>query len=130
MKLIPAYGGELVDLFQAVEVSPNLPSIRLSERSRCDLELLATGGFSPLDRFLSRADYNRVLDDMRLAEGTLFPIPITLPVDDDAPIALDRDVVLRGPHNEILAVMTIEAVSYTHLRAHETRHDLVCRLLL
>ncbi|HEX7421449.1 MAG TPA: bifunctional sulfate adenylyltransferase/adenylylsulfate kinase [Thermoanaerobaculia bacterium] len=135
MKLIPAYGGELVDLFQAVEVSPNLPSIRLSERSRCDLELLATGGFSPLDRFLSRADYNRVLDDMRLADGTLFPIPITLPVDDDAPIALDRDVVLRGPHNEILAVMTIEEIfdrradeAERVFGTNDTRHPLVAEM--
>ncbi len=108
MELIPAYGGVLVDLFQPVEATASLPSIRLSERSRCDLELLATGGFSPLDRFLSRAGYDGVLDEMRLADGTLFPIPVTLPVDDDAPIALGQDIVLRGPRNEILAVMTIE----------------------
>jgi sulfate adenylyltransferase len=135
MKLIPAYGGELVDLFQTIEVSPNLPSIRLSERSRCDLELLATGGFSPLDRFLSRADYNRVLDDMRLANGMLFPIPITLPVDDDAPVVLDRDVVLRGPHNEILGLMTIEEIfdrrpdeAERVFGTNDTRHPLVAEM--
>src|ERR1700758_3962857 len=110
MALIPPWGGELIDLMWAGQAASNLPSIRLGERSRCDLELLATGAFSPLDRFLSRADYDRVLDEMRLAGGTLFPIPITLPVDDDAPIAIGRDVVLRGPHNEILAVMTIEEI--------------------
>src|SRR4029077_17640086 len=110
MGLIPPYGGTLVDLFEPVQATADLPSIRLSERSRCDLELLATGGFSPLDRFLSRADYDRVLDEMRLANGTLFPIPVTLPVDDDAPIATGRDVVLRGPRSEILAVMAIEEI--------------------
>jgi len=135
MKLIPAYGGELVDLLHAFAPSPNLPSIRLSERSRCDLELLATGGFSPLSRFMSRAGYNRVLDDMRLADGTLFPIPITLPVDDDAPVALDRDVVLRGPHNEILAVMTVEEIFDRRADEAErvfgttdTRHPLVAEM--
>jgi sulfate adenylyltransferase len=108
--LIPPFGGALVDLFEDVAGAGSLPSIQLSERSRCDLELLATGGFSPLDRFMSRADYDRVVDEMRLANGTLFPIPITLPVGDDAPVAIGSDVALRGPHNEILAVMTVEEI--------------------
>src|SRR5579872_4230602 len=97
-------------------------SVRLTERSRCDLELLANGAFAPLDRFLSRDDYNRVLDDMRLTSGALFPIPITLPVDDDVKLSLDRDVVLRGPRNEVLAVMTIEEIF--ERRADETRRVL------
>src|SRR5436305_7238641 len=94
--LIPPFGGALVDLFEDVAGAGSLPSIQLSERSRCDLELLATGGFSPLDRFMPRADYDRVIDEMRLANGTLFPIPITLPVGDDAPVAIGDDVALRG----------------------------------
>src|ERR1043165_6835141 len=101
--LVPPYGGKLIDLIDRNPGASSLPSIQISERSRCDIELLATGGFSPLDRFLSRAAYDRVLDEMRLADGTLFPIPITLPVADDAPVALDRPVALRGPRNEILA---------------------------
>ena len=103
--LIPPYGGGLIDLFEPAASLPELlataatlPSVQLSERSRCDLELLATGGFSPLDRFMGRADYERVVAEMRLADGTLFPIPITLPVADDAPVAIGNDVVLRGPH--------------------------------
>jgi len=135
MGLIPPYGGALVDLFEPVQGRADLPSIRLSERSRCDLELLATGGFSPLDRFLSRADYDRVLDEMRLANGALFPIPVTLPVDDDAPIAIGRDVVLRGPRNEILAVMTIEEIfdrradeAQRVLGTSDTRHPLAAEM--
>jgi len=115
--LIPPYGGRLIDLFEPAASLPKLvitaatlPSVQLSERSRCDLELLATGGFSPLDRFLDRADYERVVDEMRLADGTLFPIPITLPVADDAPVAIGKDVLLRGPHAEMLAVMTVEEI--------------------
>lgn len=110
MELIAPYGGALMDLFQPAEVAAGLASIGITERSRCDLELLATGAFSPLDRLLSCDDYHRVLDEMRLANGTLFPIPITLPVDDDAPVMIGSDVVLRGSRNEILAVMTVEEI--------------------
>src|SRR5437764_14205106 len=135
MELISPFGGALVDLLRPIQSTLSLPSIRLSERSRCDLELLATGGFSPLDRFMSRSDYERVLDDMRLANGTLFPIPITLAVDDDASIAVGREVLLRGPRNEILAVMTIEEVFDRHADeaervtgARDTRHPLVAEM--
>ena len=58
-----------------------LPSLQLSERAVCDLELLAIGGFSPLDGFMSRDDHEWVVHDMRLANGVLFPIPVTLPID-------------------------------------------------
>ena len=110
--MIAPYGGTLVDLFDdgAGACAETLPSIQLSERSRCDLELLATGGFSPLDRFMGRADYERVVAEMRLAGGTLFPIPVTLPVSDDAPVAQGIDVALRSAQNEILAVMTVDEI--------------------
>ncbi|MCH7801164.1 MAG: hypothetical protein IIC24_06430, partial [Chloroflexi bacterium] len=58
-----------------------MPSIQLSECAGCDLRLLAMGGFSPLDRFMSQPDFQSVLDTMRTANGTLFPIPITLAVN-------------------------------------------------
>src|SRR5438067_9641125 len=99
--LIAPYGGALIDLFEPaaslpelLAIAATLPAVQLSERSRCDFELLATGGFSPLDRFLGRADYERVVAEMRLVNGTLFPIPITLPVAGDAPVAGGKDVVL------------------------------------
>src|SRR5512143_3688601 len=90
-KLISPYGGKLVNLMvseeerpELIERSKRLPSVQISARSLCDLELLATGAFSPLDRFMAKADYERVLTEMRLKNGTLFPIPITLPVDESA----------------------------------------------
>jgi sulfate adenylyltransferase len=96
-RLIPPYGGQLIDLMvdsQAqAEVraqAARLPSLQISERCACDLELLATGGFSPLRSFMGRADYERVLSEMRLAGGALFPIPVTLPVDPSEAIQLDR----------------------------------------
>jgi sulfate adenylyltransferase len=88
----------------------SLPSLQLSERSVCDLEMLATGAFSPLDRFVGKEDYQRVLDEMRLASGEVFPIPVTLPVEADPAIRLGRDVALRNAKNELLAVMTIEEI--------------------
>ena len=79
--LITPYGGTLVNLMvpeaERAELrayANTLPSIRISERAVCDLELLATGGFSPLDRFMSQADHQSVLDTMRLTNGYLFPI--------------------------------------------------------
>jgi hypothetical protein len=58
----------------------NLLSWDLTARQVCDLELLMNGGFNPLKGFLSQADYDGVVENMRLANGTLWPIPITLDV--------------------------------------------------
>ncbi len=116
-RLIEPYGGQLVDLMVPADAladvkahASTLPSLQVSERIVCDLELLATGAFSPLDRFMGRADYQRVLDEMRLADGTLFPLPITLPVEPNADIQVGRDIALRNAKNELLAVMTVEEI--------------------
>lgn len=117
-ELNPPYGGRLIDLrvdsgdvAELVRHASALPSIQISQRSQHDLELLATGAFSPLDRFLGKRDYDRVLAEMRLEDGTLFPIPITLPVDPDATgLTLGAEVALRGTSNEVLAVMRIDEI--------------------
>ena len=113
--LITPFGGDLVNLVASVEMADELrdkagrlPSIQISERAVCDLELLATGGFSPLERFMSQDDFRSVVEDMRTSNGTLFPIPITLPVDDDAGISLDSRIALRDPNNNLLAIMDVE----------------------
>src|SRR5207302_7313264 len=115
--LIEPCGGQLVNLLVADEATAELaayaaklPSLQLSERTLCDLELLATGAFSPLDRFMGEADHQRVLDELRLAKGQLFPMPIALPVEaDDAP-RLDADVALRTPNNDLLAILTVDEI--------------------
>jgi sulfate adenylyltransferase len=116
-KLIPPYGGSLVDLLvhgheseELIERAKTLASVVLSERSLCDLELLATGAFSPVDRFLGRDDYASVLDSMRLADGTIFPVPINLPVDDVTDVRVGDDVSLRDRRNNIVAVMTVDDI--------------------
>ena len=113
--LMTPFGGDLVNLVASVEMADELrdeagrlPSIQISERAVCDLELLATGGFSPLERFMSQDDFRSVVEDMRTSNGTLFPIPITLPVDNDAGISLDSRIALRDPNNNLLAIMDVE----------------------
>ncbi|HKG62221.1 MAG TPA: bifunctional sulfate adenylyltransferase/adenylylsulfate kinase [Pyrinomonadaceae bacterium] len=96
------------ELPETLAHAKTLPTVRLSERAICDLELLAVGAFSPLDRFMAKDDYDRVVAEMRLRDGHLFPIPIPLPVDED--VKLDREVALVDSRNEILAVMTIEEI--------------------
>jgi len=126
--LIAPYGGSLVDLMVPAEAcdevkarASQLPSIQLSERSVCDLELLATGAFSPLDRFMGQGDYERVLHEMRLRHGQLFSLPVTLPVDANPALHLDRDIALRDAKNDLLAVMTIEEI-YPWARDEAARH--------
>jgi sulfate adenylyltransferase len=97
-------------LHDALQRAKELPTVRLSDRAICDLELLATGGFSPLDRFMGAADYVRVLGEMRLANGQLFPIPVALPIADDQRVELDREVALLDSKNEILATMRVEEI--------------------
>ncbi len=141
--LITPYGGRLVDLVETPEsvaelarYAATLPSIQISERAQCDLELLATGAFSPLDRFMGRDDYERVVADMRLANGTLFPIPVTLPVGHHVPLHLDSDVVLRSTRNEILAIMTVteiygwnrEEAAQNVFRTTDPAHPLVAEM--
>jgi sulfate adenylyltransferase len=141
--IIPPYGGKLTNLLippeqtaEFKQAANQLASIRLSARSVCDLELLAVGAFSPLDRFMSQADYRGVLDDMRLANGVIFPLPITLPIDDDAQVAIGQELALRSPQNELLAVMTVEEVYAWELAeeaqkvygSQDLRHPLVAEM--
>jgi len=116
-KLISPYGGVLVNLLvtgdereELIEHANKLPPVQISARSLCDLEMLATGAFSPLDRFMGKADYERVLTEMRLKNGVLFPIPITLPVDEGALPSWGEQITLRDARNNTLAIMQIEEI--------------------
>lgn len=113
--MIEPYGGQLVNLLVEGEErasllarAAQLPRLQLTPRNICDLELLATGAFSPVKRFFGKADYQRVLAEMRLGGGTLFPIPLTLPVSAYAGLRLDAEVMLADQQNNLLAVMRVE----------------------
>jgi len=114
-ELIRPWGDELVSLLcspeereELVARAAGLPSIQLSDRSLCDLEMLAVGAFSPLRTFMDRADYERVLHEQRLVDGTLWPIPITLPVPAEPGVRLGSELALRTSHNDLIAVMRVE----------------------
>lgn len=116
-KIISPYGGELVDLVVPeeerevwVDRANQYPSLQLTDRALHDLELLAVGGFSPLDRFMGEDDYQRVLTEMRLEDGTLFPIPVTLTINKEELPTRGEWITLRDSRNYIIAVMRIEQV--------------------
>jgi sulfate adenylyltransferase len=142
--LIAPYGGKLVQLVvedqeeraALLERAKRLPSVQLSPRTLCDVELLATGAFSPLDRFMGERDYVRVLEEMRLDNGLLFPIPITLAVERLDAIKQGQEIALRSPKNEILAIMRIEEIYERDLQKEalavcgttDVRHPLVAEM--
>ncbi len=115
--LILPYGGQLVDLVlkgeereEWLKKAGGFETVRLTPRQSHDLELLAVGAFSPLDRFMGSDDYQSVLDDMKLADGTVWPIPITLTIDKEDLPEQDHWVTLRDVHNQIMAVMRLDEV--------------------
>jgi sulfate adenylyltransferase len=117
--LIAPHGGELIDLLadadRAAELrtaSRDWPSWDLSPRQLCDLELLLNGGFSPLSGFMKRADHDAVCAGMRLADGTLWPIPIVLDIPRDLADRLGRTPVLalRDLEGVMLAALHIEEI--------------------
>jgi sulfate adenylyltransferase len=143
-KLITPYGDKLVNLLvmgeerqELLERSKRLPSVKISARSLCDLELLATGAFSPLDRFMGKADYERVLTEMRLVNGILFPIPVTLPLDEDALPSWGEQVTLNDARNNTIAIMQIEEVYHWDpqrearlvLGTTDSRHPLISEMV-
>ncbi|MGO4854260.1 bifunctional sulfate adenylyltransferase/adenylylsulfate kinase [Phaeovulum sp. W22_SRMD_FR3] len=87
----------------------NLVSWDLTPRQVCDLELLMNGGFFPLKGFLNEADYNGVVSEMRLADGTLWPMPITLDVNEAfaEKIEAGQDIALRDAEGVILAILSV-----------------------
>jgi sulfate adenylyltransferase len=125
--LNPPYGGTLVNLIvddgRAAEMkatAKDFASLTLDERGLCDLELLAVGGFSPLKTFLGKADYRRVVAEMRLADGTLWPLPITLPVTPGDGVAEGKPLALRDVYGNLLAFLHVEEI-YAYDKDEEAR---------
>ncbi|MEE8118419.1 MAG: bifunctional sulfate adenylyltransferase/adenylylsulfate kinase [Gammaproteobacteria bacterium] len=115
-ELIAPHGGELKELYISSEEAAEeklrakkLPSWDLTERQLCDIELLLNGAFSPLHGFMSRNDYERVLKEMRLTDGTLWPLPITLDVSKEfaASIKIGNHIALRDPEGVLVATMEV-----------------------
>ena len=118
--LIAPHGGELINLIAENDKASELKahskewaSWDLSPRQLCDLELLSSGGFSPLHGFMNRADYEGVCHNMKLASGILWPMPVNLDVTEDFAKTLkpgSSKIALRDPEGVMLAVLHVEDV--------------------
>ena len=120
--LIEPNGGTLVDRMvtgaerdQLSEKAGSLPAIHLSDKQACDLEMIAIGAFSPLEGFVGKEDFESICTRMRLANGVVWPIPITLAVDDavKATLAAGSQAALYHPDGTLLAVIDVEEI-YPH----------------
>ena len=115
-EMIPAHGGRLIDLLATGdeaeslrERAAGLPAVTLNSRSLSDLELLATGGYSPLDGFMTQDDYRAVVAEIHLAGGLPWPMPITLAVSDEqaASIKEGDEVALADEAGRTLGVLEV-----------------------
>lgn len=120
--LIAPHGGTLVnrivDAAKAKDLTAkaaSLPAITLSAKQACDLEMIAIGAFSPLTGFVCEADFKSICTKMRLADGTVWPIPITLAVDDavKGTLKVGGQVALKHADGTLLAVMDVKEI-YAH----------------
>jgi sulfate adenylyltransferase len=124
--LVSPYGEELVDLgvreenlAEANAAASEAPRLVISDTAVCDLELLATGGFSPLRGFMCGADYERVVKEMRLADGTLWPLPVALAAPDDLEVTETGRVALCDTTGNILGLLDVEDVFEADLDAEK-----------
>src|SRR6478672_8513146 len=127
MSLITPHGGKLVNRVlspeaaqPATQSAESLASITLSNREQGDLEMIAIGAFSPLTGFMGRKDFAGVCKDMRLADGTVWPIPVTLspPNEVAAKVKEGQKVALKDDEGTLLGVMTVTE-KYAHDKALE-----------
>lgn len=113
------HGGELKDLYipegkadEVKEQAKDFQSWDLSQRQICDLDLMMSGAFSPLDGFLGESDYESVCNNMRLESGVLWPIPINLDVSQAFAdtVAVGDTIALRDPEGVLLATMDVSDI--------------------
>jgi sulfate adenylyltransferase len=118
-QLIEPHGGELKNLYLTGDVlaaaqaeTRDLPSLDLTPRQLCDIEMLLDGAFSPLEGFMGQADYEAVVEGMRTTDGTLWPVPITMDVSEKsaAALAAGQSVTLRDREGVAIAILDISDI--------------------
>jgi len=129
--LVPPHGGRLLPLLvrdseleESLKEAETLPRVRLDSKEVSDLIMLAMGAFSPLDGFVKKEDYEGVVADMHLKNGTLWPIPITLAVSKEEAGKIkegQKIALLNSDNDEIMASMLIEE-KYTYDKRREATH--------
>ncbi len=124
--MIDPHGGELCNLYVSEERKKELKSLLINyeswavtDRQICDLELILNGGFSPLKGFLNKNDYDSVVKNMRLADGTLWPMPVTLDITNEISDKLSQGdkLVLRDTEGFPLVILHIEDIWKPDLKA-------------
>ncbi|MGD1277688.1 MAG: sulfate adenylyltransferase [Tepidisphaeraceae bacterium] len=122
MSLITPHGGKLIDRCLEADAAgaarreaASLTAVPLSPREQFDLEMIAIGAFSPLQGFIGSADFESVCRDMRLADGTVWPIPITLCPPNEVAGRIDagQKIALTDSQGRALAVMHVQE-KYVH----------------
>jgi len=128
MKAIPPHGGELVETLldgkeaeRAAEESAQLPKLALGPREAADLEMLATGALSPLSGFMGEKDYRSVLDEMRLASGLVWSIPITVTTDDEGMKRIGRSTTIALTLDDRPAALLDVEEIFQRDREHEAQ---------
>lgn len=127
---IAPHGGQLVNRIATPEEKAEflskadfLPRVQLDARAVSDLEMIAIGGFSPLTGFMNQADYTRVVQEMRLANGVVWSIPITLSVTAEIASPLSEGSLIRldNPNGEFIGVLHLTQ-KYLYDKTQEAIH--------
>jgi sulfate adenylyltransferase len=115
--LVQPHGGVLVDRVVAADRADalrdrarSLPGVTLDGREVADLELIAIGAASPLTGFLGARDYRAVVEDLRLADGTVWPLPFTLALDESIPAGPGDDLALHDAHGHLWGLLHVTDV--------------------
>jgi sulfate adenylyltransferase len=124
--LVPPHGSNILNplalsgdrLNTEVDKANSLPTITCSSREAGDIIMLGIGGFTPLDGFMNKADWQGVCDSMTMSNGLFWPIPITLSTDDEDIIEGDEIAIVSPENNEIIATMKVSE-KYTIDKEHE-----------
>ncbi len=129
-KLVPPHGGELIPLLvhegkqlASLKAASLLTSVKMSSKEESDLVMLAMGAFSPLEGFMGKEDYLRVIKEMRLGNGLLWPIPVTLSITTEQANAIregDKIALTSALNDDILGSMTITEM-FTYDKSFEVR---------
>jgi sulfate adenylyltransferase len=127
---IPAHGGQLINRIctseqraEFLDKADYLPVVQLDDRAFSDLAMIAIGGFSPLTGFMDKADYDRVVDEMHLANGLPWSIPVTLPVTEEVAAPLQEGSLIRldDPLGRFVGVLQLTQ-KYAYDKMHEALH--------
>ncbi|WP_100331145.1 sulfate adenylyltransferase [Bacillus xiapuensis] len=123
MASILPHGGTLIQLYDPhVDLSAVDQRISIDKTALSDLELISTGAYSPLQGFLTKADYDRVVTDMRLSDGTVWSLPITLPVTEEQAVSLAvGDTVQLQYEETTYGILNIQDI-YRPDKPHEAEH--------